>query len=135
MAAFVARTQRAGSDVVESIGTLVAVVEDDDDMRSAMRRVLEGAGLTAETFDSAEALLVADAASYAKCLVLDVQLPGMSGFELQERLGANGPPIVFITAHDTPTRRKRALACDACYLVKPFLGETLVAAVMRAMTR
>jgi FixJ family two-component response regulator len=107
-------------------------VEDDEDMRTAIRRVLEGAGLRTEAFDSAEALLATDASSRAQCLVLDIQLPGISGFELQARLGAAGPPVVFITAHDTPSKRKRALASDALYLVKPFLGETLVAAVSRS---
>ena len=112
---------------------VVAIVEDDEDMRTAIRRLLEGAGYRAETFGSAEALLAANAASYARCLVLDLQLPGMSGFELQERLGGAAPPIVFITAHDTAAKQKRALASDAYYLVKPFLGEALVAAVSQAV--
>jgi FixJ family two-component response regulator len=118
--------------VGEVSGYLVAIVEDDEDMRTAIRRVLEGAGLRTETFGCAEALLATDTSSRAQCLVLDIQLSGMSGFELQERLGAGGPPVVFITGHDTPSKRKRALASDALYLVKPFLGETLVAAVSRS---
>jgi FixJ family two-component response regulator len=121
--------------VAEAPKRLVAVVEDDDDMRTAIRRVLEAAGIATETFDSAESLLAANAASRARCLVLDLQLPGMSGFELQDRLGAAAPPMVFITAHDAPAMRRRALATSACYLVKPFLGETLVAAVFDAVRR
>jgi FixJ family two-component response regulator len=121
--------------VVQLAGSLVVVVEDDVDMRNAMRRVLTTASLVTEAFESAEALLASDAASRAKCLVLDIRLAGMSGFELQERLVAEGisSPVVFITAQDLPTTRKRALQATDFYLVKPFLSETLIAAVTKAM--
>ena len=104
-------------------------------MRQAIRRSLEVKGFEATLFDSAEALLAAGVASMAKCLVLDIHLPGMSGFDLQRHLAAAGSklPIVFITAHDVPRIREQALASANGYLVKPFSSDALVEAVTRAV--
>jgi FixJ family two-component response regulator len=116
---------------------LVVVVEDDDGMQQAIRRVLEVEGFTAKVFASAEALLAAGVAAHAHCLVLDIRLPGISGFELQRRLTAIGrmPPVVFITAHDVPSSRNQAIANADGYLVKPFLSQALVDAVNRAIAK
>jgi FixJ family two-component response regulator len=114
---------------------LVVVVEDDDGMRQAICRVLEVEGFTAKAFVSAEALLAAGAVASAHCLVLDIRLPGMSGFELQRQLSAAGrvPPVVFITAHDVPSARRQAVANAGGYLVKPFPSHALVEAVNHAI--
>ena len=100
-----------------------------------MRRVLELAGYTANLFASAEELLATDVASRAECLVIDIHLPGMSGLDLQRALAAAGsvPPIIFVTAHDLPRVRQRAMASGRDYLVKPFLSEALVESVTRAI--
>ncbi len=78
-------------------------------MRAAIQRFLEVEGFEAMPFDSAEALLASGAVSQAECMVLDVHLPGMSGFELQRHLADAGTPlpVVFITAHDLPRLRRR----------------------------
>jgi FixJ family two-component response regulator len=106
---------------------LVAVVDDDEGMRQAMRRVLETEGFVTETFSTAEAFLAADAASRAQCLVLDIHLPGMSGTELHKRLQAMGRavPTVFVTARPI----KETPDC----LVKPFPAETLIQAVSKSI--
>jgi len=112
----------------------VAVVEDDEAMRNAIRRVLETEGFVTELFDSAEAFL-ASGASHAHCLVLDIRLPGMSGIELHQHLlsAGNTIPTVFITAHDDGRLRRIATKGTNCCLTKPFLGETLIQAVRRSI--
>lgn len=115
----------------------IVVVEDDDGVRRAFERVLKAAGFRAVTFASAETLLQCDAADRAACLVLDVQLPGLSGFELRRELvrtNCGQPPVIFITGHDDPSAREQAEALGAAaYLPKPFAGHALVAAVARAV--
>ena len=115
-------------------GSVVVVVENDDGMRRALERMLEVSGFATETFESAEALLAAGAASRARCLVLDIQLSGMSGFDLHRRLQDAGapPPVIFITGHDNAAVRAQAEALGAiAYLPKPFPPEVLVDAVSR----
>jgi FixJ family two-component response regulator len=115
---------------------VVAVVEDDAAMRQALRRVLETNGFATEVFNTAEAFLASGAASRVRCLVLDIHLPGMSGIDMHRHLLATGNAVatIFITAHDDPALRRLASQQQAgCYLVKPFLGETLTRAVARAV--
>lgn len=112
----------------------VAIIEDDEDMRHAIRRVLETEGFLTELFDSAEAFLDSGAVSRAQCLVLDIRLPGMSGIELHKRLLSDNcaVPTIFTTAHeDVHVRRLRELGMRC--IVKPFLGEALVEEVTRAI--
>jgi FixJ family two-component response regulator len=115
----------------------IVVVDDDDGMRGAFERVLNAAGFRAVTFASAETLLQCDAADRAACLVLDIHLPGRSGFELRRELvrtAARQPPVIFVTGHDEPAARAQAVALGAAaYLRKPFAGRTLVEAVARAV--
>jgi FixJ family two-component response regulator len=112
---------------------LVIVVEDDDGMRQAIRRVLEAGGFVTEVFNDAEALLATGAAARAQCLVLDIHLPGMSGIELSQRLRSDGSqiPTIFVTAREDWGRRGLLLTgADTC-LVKPFPAEMLIQAVKR----
>jgi DNA-binding response OmpR family regulator len=90
-----------------SKGPRIVVVEDDPSMSQAIKRVLHAGGFTPVVFDSAESALAADAAEAADCLVLDIHLPGMSGLDLYRRLthAGEGPPTIFITAHDEPSVR------------------------------
>jgi FixJ family two-component response regulator len=114
----------------------VVVVDDDEAMNEAIERLLNAAGFGALTFPSGEALLEAGVAKLSHCLVLDINLPGVSGFELYTRLGELGLrlPVIFITAFDDPASRTRAENAGAiAYLTKPFPGQKLLAAIKRAI--
>ena len=112
----------------------IGVVEDDPSFLRALRRLLSGAGFSVATFASAEEFLASDSAGGTACLVLDVHLRGMSGFDLQEQLATAGRriPTIFITAHDDSVTRERARA-GVAYLRKPFREEALVAAIRKAL--
>jgi len=115
---------------------LVIVVEDDADMTRALESVLKAAGFDAAMFSSGEALLGALVPADTACLVLDVHLPGMTGFELYDRLTATHPsyPIIFMTGYDEPAARARSLETKAvAYLVKPFGGKELIESIGRAI--
>jgi FixJ family two-component response regulator len=113
----------------------VALVEDDASMSHALARVLRLAGYRAATFVSGEAFIRDGGGAEADCLVLDVQLPGMSGFELRERLVQAGilAPVIFITAYDDVEARALAERADAVYLAKPFKGTALIDAIALAL--
>lgn len=112
----------------------VAIVDDDSSVRSALARVLRTAGIGVETYATAQEYLSASIAREPVCLVLDVHLGGMSGFELHDRLIAAGSrvTVVFITAHDeVPTAELEQRAGPDGYLRKPFDGDQLLAVVRR----
>jgi FixJ family two-component response regulator len=113
---------------------MIGVVEDDPSFLRALRRLLSGAGFSVATFASAEEFLASDSAGGTACLVLDVHLGGMSGFDLQQQMAAAGRwvPTIFITAHDDSVTRERARA-GVAYLRKPFREEALVAAIRKAL--
>ena len=101
-------------------------------MLRSIRRLLNAAGFSVETFPSAEAFLEEDGCNRAACLILDIHLPGMSGFELRRHLTAAGSPlpVIFITAiTDEDLQGAAALLGCVAYLNKPFAPEALVAAV------
>ena len=107
----------------------IVIVEDDPAMCEALRRLLTTAGFRVSGYPSAEALLESDAVSDAACLVLDVNLPGISGFELHRRLVASGsrPRVVFITAHEDDQMRDEAMHAGAeAFFTKPFPGRQLI---------
>jgi len=113
----------------------IVVVEDDAGMRKAIERLLRAGGFQCVSFASAEALLQADAADTAACLVLDVHLPGLSGFQLQRQLMASGrkSPVIFITAHDDAAARDEAQRIGSlAYFRKPFDGKALLEAIRQA---
>ncbi len=108
---------------------LVSVVDDDQSMREATRRLIRSIGLQVETFDSAEAFLESQLAGDTACLISDVQMPGMSGVELQDVLTKNGysTPIIFITAFPEDSIKDRVLNAGAVgFLPKPFMDEMLI---------
>jgi len=112
---------------------VVAVIDDDQSVRGAIRSLLRSLGFRVETFASAEDFL--DARPGIGCLILDVRLSGMSGLDLQQRLAVTGdaPPIVFISAHADQVARQQALAAGAiAFLRKPFAEAALIDAVRRA---
>ena len=103
---------------------LIAVIDDDASVRRAMKRLLRSVGMVAETFDSGLsflALLESLPSFKPDCVVLDLQMPGMTGLEVQRRLAGSKLPVIFITAHDESAVRERALAAGAiAFLRKPF---------------
>jgi FixJ family two-component response regulator len=114
----------------------IVVVEDDATMGQAIERILRAGGFEAVGFASSEAALEAGAATTADCLVLDIFLPGMSGFELYRQLVHCGSkaPVIFVTAHDEPALREEAETLGAnSFLPKPFPGRMLLDAVTRAL--
>ena len=111
----------------------VAVVDDDASMRVGLERLLQARGFDTEVFPSAEAFLAA--ASAADCLLLDIHLGGMGGFELHRRLSGAGSrlPVIFMTAFDDEGTREEAVSLGcAAYLRKPFAGELLIDAIADA---
>ncbi len=120
---------------------LIAIVDDDVSVRRALKRLVRSLGMNAETFASGQEFLdCIDAmpSFHADCAILDVQMPGMSGLETQERLarGGNPIPVIFITAHDEVGVRERALASGAmAFLRKPFDDELLIKTLRAALAR
>jgi FixJ family two-component response regulator len=115
---------------------LVAVVDDSASVRESLPALLEQCGLAAQAFDSAEAFLESGVVDQARCLLLDVGLPGMSGPDLQRELDRRGQrlPIVFITAQGDKSLESRLLAAGAAAcLVKPFSDTALLEAVEGAI--
>jgi FixJ family two-component response regulator len=115
---------------------IVAVVEDDESYRLAVRRLLKSAGFLAQSFASAEDFLSSGQQDETGCLIADIRMPGMSGLDLQSKLNSNHCPIptIFITAHGDEKIRLQAMRGGAVkFLAKPFDGETLLEAVRVAL--
>ena len=115
---------------------LVAVVDDEDAIRKALKRLLRSAGLAVQTFASGREFLQSLAARRPDCVVLDVRMQGMTGFDVQVRLKAASVtvPIIFITALDDPGDGERAMHAGAfAFLRKPFGDEELLEAIGAAV--
>ena len=115
---------------------LVAVVDDEEAIRKSLRRLLTASDLDTATFASGQDFLDSLSERRPDCLVLDLQMPGMTGFDLQHvmRMSSVPVPIVIITAHDEPDLRARCLAGGAfAYLCKPVNDETLLDTIARAI--
>ena len=113
----------------------VFIVDDDESIRASLRLLLESAGHQAETFASAEEFLQSGLMRNACCLILDIRMPGMGGFELKEYLAgsASCTPVIFITGHDRFGMEEKAMKLGAiAYLRKPFDGQSLFDAIQRA---
>lgn len=112
----------------------VGVVDDDASVRRSLARLFRGNGIRVETFGSAEEYLEKAVAGAPQCIVLDVHLGRLSGFDLQDRLESDGgaPPIIFITArNEIPAARLARFTGTCAYLRKPFDTDTLVTLVRR----
>ena len=115
---------------------LVATVDDDDLMRSALQGLLKSVGLPARAFASAEEFLQSGQHRKTACLIADIRMPGMSGLELQAKLNAERCriPTIFITAHGDVKMRMLALRAGAVeFLAKPFDDEILLENVRVAL--
>jgi FixJ family two-component response regulator len=115
---------------------IVAIVDDDELMRSALEGLLRAAGMPARAFASAEEFLESGQSQQTACLIADIRMPGMSGLELQAKLNAEHCciPTIFITAHGDTNLRMRALRAGATEcLTKPFKNEILLSNVRAAL--
>ena len=114
----------------------VAIVDDDASLCQAMDRLLRAVGFRPFVYLSAEAFLHDAGRPRLDCILLDIQLGGMSGFELQSELAASGStvPVIFITAYDDPETREKARQTHCvAYLRKNDPGEAVIKAVRRAV--
>ena len=111
---------------------LLAVVDDDEDVRVALMRLVSSAGFAVETFASGGEFLRSVEDHEPDCVVLDLHMPAMSGFDVQGALANRHPtlPVVVMTGHDIPESRVRAVQMGAkAYLRKPIDDEALLAAI------
>jgi len=115
---------------------LIAIVDDDESVRSAIHDLLKSVGLQARSFASAEEFLLSGQHSETACLISDIRMPGMSGLELQARLAEEDCriPIIFITAYGDTRMRMQAMRAGAVeFLGKPFDDEVLLDSVRAAL--
>jgi FixJ family two-component response regulator len=115
---------------------LIAVVDDDESVRTAVRGVLKSAGLQARSFASAEEFWDSGGRSETACLITDIQMPGMSGLELQSKLAEEHSriPIIFITAYGDARMQTQAMRAGAIgFLGKPFDDDVLLESVRAAL--
>ena len=115
---------------------LIAIVDDDESVRSALEGLMKAAGLPAQAFASCEDFLTSGLLGRIACLIADIRMPRMSGLELQERLNSERCriPIIFITAHGDAKMRLQAMRAGAVeFLAKPFDDEILLDSVRAAL--
>jgi FixJ family two-component response regulator len=121
---------------IQGIVKMVAIVDDDDLMRTALLGLLKSAGLLAKAFASADEFLRSGQQHHTACLITDIRMPGMSGLELQAHLNADRCriPTIFITAHGDAKMRMQAMRAGAVeFLAKPFDDEALLESVRAAL--
>ncbi len=122
--------------MAEGKTNMVAIVDDDDLMRSSLQGLLKAVGLPARAFASAEDFLNSGHQHQTACLIADIRMPGISGLELQAKLNAERCriPIIFITAHGDEKMRMQALRAGAVELLaKPFDDNVLIESVRAAL--
>jgi FixJ family two-component response regulator len=127
-----------GADTVPEKALTVFVVDDDESVRKALKRLLRVHGYHVITFESAEDFLGSGWLRTEGCIVLDMRLPGMSGPELYDKLASIEAvyPVIFMTAHDTPQWQEYAATkAGVAYLRKPFDQQSLLDAVDLAANR
>jgi FixJ family two-component response regulator len=115
---------------------MISIVDDDKSVREAAKMLIGSLGYATASFASAEEFLESGRLRDTACLITDVQMPGMSGIDLQSHLTANGhcTPVIFVTAYPEESIRERALSAGAFgFLSKPFSEESLIACLDRAL--
>jgi FixJ family two-component response regulator len=123
---------------VKDADAIVFVVDDDSSIREAIESLVKLAGLRVETFGTAQEFLHSKRPDVPGCVVLDVELPGLSGFDLQRELAAHDIklPIIFITGYGDIPMSVRAMKAGALeFLTKPFRDQDLLNAVQQALER
>jgi len=115
---------------------LIAIVDDDDALRTSLDDLIRSIGFRTQGFASAEAFMGSKEARDTACLILDVRMPGMNGLDLQRKIVAANwrMPIIFVTSHADDDARVRALKGGAvAFLYKPFREEELINAIDAAL--
>src|SRR4029079_3630027 len=115
---------------------MMSIIDDDRAVREATKGLVRSLGYNALAFASAEEFLGSERLNDTACLITDLQMPGLSGIELQDRLVADGHkmPIIFITAYPEENIRVRAMKAGAvCFMSKPFSDESLIGCIERAL--
>ena len=113
------------------------VVDDDESVCKALKRLMKSVGIKVRTLSSAENFLNQGCKNVPGCLILDVKMPGMSGLELQEKLVESGltMPVIFISAHEDTQIREQAMKAGAmAFLEKPFEDQILIEKVNSALS-
>lgn len=116
----------------------IAVIDDEPGVRKGLSRLLRAAELEPQAYDSAQAFLDRWEEQPPDCVVVDLQMPGVSGLEMQTQLKRAGSqlPVIVVTAHDEPEAHRRCLALGAvAYLCKPLDGEELLQVIWSALGR
>jgi FixJ family two-component response regulator len=133
-------TSAQGPIVLNKNKPLIAIVDDDESVCRALRRLVRSLAMDAETFSTGQQfldLLEAMPSFQPDCLVLDVQMPGMNGLDIQERLTRKkySIPVIFITAHDDIGVREKAVGSGAlAFLRKPFNDDLLIKTLREALS-
>lgn len=115
---------------------MISIVDDDKSVREATKSLVRSLGYTAATFCSAEEFLKSAEVTATACLITDVQMPGLSGVQLQDRLIADGNrmPVIFVTAFPDERLRGQAIKSGAVgYLTKPFSEDHLIECINSAL--
>src|ERR1700694_4296131 len=127
--------ETAGAVTEKSPARHISIVDDDASIREALKSLMRSVRFGVDAYGSAEEFLASERVNDTTCLILDVYLPGMNGFDLQNQLKADGRaiPIIFITAHSDEVSRQRALKGGAIdFLSKPVRRDTLLKAIQSA---
>ena len=117
---------------------VISIVDDDEIVREAIRELINSLGYEALTFASAEHFLESDRVADTSCLIADLQMPGLNGLDLQDRLLANGyhTPVIFVTAFPKNEARARALRAGAVsFLTKPCEEAALIGSIDLALKK
>jgi FixJ family two-component response regulator len=115
---------------------IISIIDDDASVRAATNNLIRSLGYTVHTFASADAFLRSEHMNETACVIADVQMPAMSGIELQSHLRGQGNrvPFIFITAFPEDSIRERAFKAGAIgFLTKPFDGGTLIGCLNAAL--
>ena len=116
--------------------SMISIVDDDRIVREAMGDLVQSLGYEVATFESAEHFLESGSLAETRCLITDVQMPGLDGLELQRRLLAEGhsTPVIFVTAFSAGSSRRRAMEAGVVgFLSKPFHEDSLIKCVESAL--
>jgi two-component system, LuxR family, response regulator FixJ len=114
--------------------TSIYIVDDDEAVRDSLQVMLEASGFSVRSFNSGESFLAALSTAMDGCVLLDVNMPGMSGFDVQARLAGSGLPVIVITGHgDVPSAVKAMKAGAVDFVEKPYADTVLLDAIKRAL--
>lgn len=127
----------SGNSQLPTLREVIAIVDDEPAVLRGLRRLLDTHHFKTELFSSGEAFLERDTTIDVACIVLDIQMGGISGIEMRRRLAARGStiPVIFMTAFDSAALREEAIEAGcAAFLPKPLSGHELVGAIRKAIS-